>query len=154
MRGLVPCLLGLVAAACAGTPSPARAPEPAASPRPATPVPAACIIEEPWSAWPGGMNCDEGHVEIEGPVPGILYYRWGPASDSGVELERRSDGTVVWRVHVQPLGVAHSKYSHRVRVRVEGDRVIVESIGARCILEVRDLATGRRISREVADIHR
>jgi hypothetical protein len=101
-----------------------------------------------------------------------VVYRYGPISDSGVELERTTDGKVAWRVYVEPLGIEHSKYRHEVTVRVEGERVdpaargagalarstppriTVESVGARRIVEVRDLATGRQVSREVTDLPR
>ena len=47
-----------------------------------------------------------------------LYIRYGPISDSGVELEKSTNGFVLWRVHVQPLGIsAHSSAIIEVRAK-------------------------------------
>jgi len=116
------------------------------------PAPSSNVVEERWFQRIDGTFEKEERVDLGGAD--VLFFRYGPISDSGVELERASDGKTLWRVHVDHLGVAHSKYRHDVKVRVEGDRIVVDSVGARRIHEVRDLATGRRISREITDVPR
>jgi len=119
---------------------------------PPPPPPASNVVEERWFQRIDGTFEKEERVDLGGAD--VLFFRYGPISDSGVELERTSDGKTLWRVHVEHLGVAHSMYRHDVKVRVEGDRIVVNSVGARRIHEVRDLATGRRISREITDVPR
>src|SRR5688572_17272236 len=68
-----------------------------------------------------------------------LDFRYGPIRDSGVELELTVGDKIVWREYVEPLYVSHSKYNHKVFVRVEDGKIYVTSVGARRIFEVRDL---------------
>lgn len=106
-------------------------------------------FHEPVAQWE-----TEKRIDLDGARPGVLVAKWIQMSDSGVELERRSGDETLWRVHVAPLGIEHSKYFQDVTVRVDGARVVVESVGAQKIVEVRDLATGAQKSREVTDVVR
>ena len=80
-----------------------------------------------------------------------LYIRYCSIADMGVELELIAGDTLLWREHVQRLGVAHSKYDHRVSVRIEDGKILVTSRGAKTIFESRELKTGKLISRTVTD---
>ena len=113
---------------------------------------AADAIEESWYHCIDGWSCKAEYIDLNTNATERLYIRYGPISDSGVELERTTNNVVVWRVHVQPLGVAHSKYDHEVRVRIRDDQIQVTSIGFREIYEVRSLKTGAFISRKVTDV--
>lgn len=106
-------------------------------------------FHEPVAQWE-----TEKRIELTGERPGVLVAKWIDMSDSGVELERRSGDETLWRVYVAPLGIEHSKYFQDVTVRVDGARVVVESVGAQKIVEVRDLATGAQKSRDVTDVVR
>lgn len=101
-----------------------------------------------------GITTKGEYIELDADSSERLYYRYGSITDSGVELEKTANGIVVWRVYVSPLGVAHSKYSHVVDVYVKDGKVVVTSVGARRIIEVRALGTGEIISREVDDLHK
>jgi len=83
-----------------------------------------------------------------------LYIRYGPISDSGVELERTTNNVVVWRAYVRPLYVTHSGYIHNVSIRIENNRILVSSSGEQHIFEVRALKDGAFISRKVVDAKR
>jgi hypothetical protein len=111
-------------------------------------------LEERWFNEPVAQWESEKRIDLTGERPGVLVAKWIDMSDSGVELERRENDKTLWLVHVSPLGIAHSKYHQDVTVRVDGDRVVVESVGAQKIVEVRDLATGAQTSREVTDVVR
>jgi len=102
------------------------------------------IFEKPWSEL-----STKSSIELGTAGGDKLQWRFDPASDSGVELERISKDKVVWRSHVLPLGVEHSKYHHSVTVKIEDEKVMLTSTGAATIDEVIDLGTGRQISREV-----
>ena len=78
-----------------------------------------------------------------------LYIRYRPTSDSGVELELMAGDTLLWREWVQPLGVIHSSYRNDVAVWVENGKIHVISAGAKRIVEVRDLKTGKQLSRDI-----
>ncbi len=105
------------------------------------------VTEKKWFAY---SNRVEEQFLIVGFNPeSRLYFRYGPNRDSGVELERVIAGHVVWRSHVQPLGVPHSFYIHDVRVEIKNGMAIVQSSGAQVILESHDLRTGKTINREV-----
>jgi hypothetical protein len=121
---------------------------------PAPPEAVPLVIEEGWFHEPVARWETEKRIDVTGTQPGALVAKWIAMSDSGIELERRSAGKALWRVHVEPLGIDHSKYHQDVTVRVEGDRVVVESVGAQKILEIRDLATGARTLREVTEVAR
>lgn len=126
-----------------------RTPRARAAPEPVPPV-----LEESWFHEPVADWETSKQIDLAGPPSGALVAKWIDMADSGIELERRSDDKALWRVHVAPLGIAHSKYHQEVTVRVEGDRVVVESVGAQKIVEVRDLATGAQTSRAVTDVVR
>ena len=49
----------------------------------------------------------------------ILYIRYGGISDSGVEIERKTDSKSQWLSYSPSLGVSHSEYEHRVFVRMD-----------------------------------
>ena len=66
-----------------------------------------------------------------------------------MEVERFTTNHVVWRVHVKPLGVEHSKYNHNVFARIRGENIHVYSAGAQVIREIRSLGTGALLSREI-----
>ena len=111
-------------------------------------------VEKRWFDRVDGVFTKGEFIDINADGTDRLYVRYGPISDSGVELERTTNNAVTWRVHVQPLGVAHSKYRHEVHVRIEGEEVRVTSFGAKQIFEVRTLKTGKLISRTVAEVQR
>jgi hypothetical protein len=140
------------AASCDAVPAVRQVRVTAVPPIPAK-APDTRVLEERWFSDLDGTFEKEERVDIPGAAEDVLSFRYGPISDSGVELERAArGGAVLWRVHVQPLGIAHSKYHHEVKVRVDGDRIVVESVGAQRIVEVRELATGKQVSREVTDV--
>lgn len=94
-------------------------------------------------------------IDLSDPKGERLYIRYGPISDSGVELERiNGAGKVIWLYQVAPLGVSHSKYRHEVWTRIEGKKIWVTSIGAKTINEVIDLETGKQASRSISESKR
>jgi hypothetical protein len=109
------------------------------------------LIEKRWFDHVDGTFTKGEYIDLNTNATERLYIRYGPISDSGVELERTTNNVVVWRTHVQPLGVSHSKYRHEVHVRIDGEKIVVTSSGARRIYEVHTLMTGEIISREVYD---
>ena len=79
-----------------------------------------------------------------------LYFRYCTFSDSGVELERQTNGKTRWIQHCEGLGVEHFGYQHQVSVVVDGDKVLVYSKGsAGLIFEERDLANGNVKTRSI-----
>ena len=112
------------------------------------------VLEERWFNEPVEQWETEKRIDLTAGPPGVLVAKWIAMSDSGVELERRSGDKTLWRVHVAPLEIEHSAYHQEVTVQVDGSRVVVESVGAQKIVEVRDLATGAKTSREVTDVVR
>ncbi|MGO9204342.1 MAG: hypothetical protein ACLQM8_27805 [Limisphaerales bacterium] len=111
-------------------------------------------FEKRWFACVDGIFTKGEFIDLNTNATERLYIRYGPISDSGVELERTADNVVFWRAHVQPLGVEQSKYRHEVRVRIQDDNILVTSIGAEQIYEVHSLKTGAIISRRVEDVRR
>ena len=109
------------------------------------------MIEKRWFDHVDGTFTKGEYIDLNTNATERLYIRYGPISDSGVELERTTNNVVVWRTHVQPLGVMHSKYRHEVNVRIDGEKIVVTSSGARRIYEVHSFKTGEIISREVYD---
>jgi outer membrane protein assembly factor BamB len=82
----------------------------------------------------------------------LIAFRYGPLWDSGVDVIRfrLSTGEVMWKAFCAPLGVSHSKYSHRGGVATEKDIVRVTSCGdAGTFVELLDLETGRQLKRTV-----
>ena len=116
---------------------------------------AADAIEPSWFPHIDGIFAKGEYIDLNTNATEKLYIRYGPITDSGVELERTTNNVVVWRVHVQPLGVEHSKYRHQVNVRIEDDKIVVISIGeqqdmgVRRTVEFHSLKTGELISRRV-----
>ncbi len=112
------------------------------------------VIEQQWFSPVDGRSTKGEFIDLNSNATEKLYIKYCPIADSGVELERWSNNVVVWRAHLQPLGVEHSMYVHRVNVSVEKKGVFVLSRGARNISEVHSLKTGALISREVYDERR
>ena len=86
------------------------------------------------------------------PDGGVLEFRYGPISDSGVHLRRydRQGGCVLWERGCAPLGVLHSEYEHQVFVQIEGQTAKVISRGSYgTFVERLDLASGRSLARSV-----
>ncbi len=142
-------LLGVAACGDDRAADPARTRARAA---PSEPVPP--LMEESWFHDPVAVWETERQIDLAGTQPGVLVAKWIAEADSGVELERRSDREALWRVHVEPLGIRHNGYHQDVTVRVVGDGVVIESVGARKIVEFRDLKTGAQMSREVTEVVR
>ena len=83
---------------------------------------------------------------------GVLEFRFGPISDSGVNLRRLNPqgGRVLWERHCVSLGVMHSEYVHDVFVHIEGRTAKVISRGSSgTFVERLDLDSGRRLARSV-----
>lgn len=101
-----------------------------------------------------GTIASAGYIDVNLESKERLFYRYSPIADSGVELELMRAGKVIWRTHVQPLGVEHSKYTHRVKVTVDGfdpTKLNIISIGEKVIYETRNLVDGREITRGICD---
>jgi hypothetical protein len=109
-------------------------------------------VEKPWFPYIDGIFTKAEFIDLNTNLTERLYIRYGPISDSGVELERTTNNVVVWRTHVQPLGVEHSAYTHEVRIRIYDDQVHVWSTGRQVIYEVRSFKTGALISRKISDL--
>jgi hypothetical protein len=109
-------------------------------------------IDEPWFHHVDGTSVKEESIDLNTNATERLNIRYSPLADRGVELERTTNNVVAWRTHVRPLGVIHSKYHHDVSVRIESDKILVTSIGAQRIFEVRALKTGALITRKVDDV--
>ena len=103
-------------------------------------------IEESWFPTVDGSFAKAEYIDLG--KSDRLYIRYGPISDSGVELERVIDGNIVWRVHSKPLGVGHSKYRHEVHVRIDGPIIHINSqASGGNFHETRRLKTGELIQR-------
>jgi hypothetical protein len=77
-----------------------------------------------------------------------LRIRYGSISDSGVKLERVTNGNTAWRVYAKPLGVAHPQYRHAVHVRIDGSEINIDSrASGGNFHERRRLDTGELIKR-------
>jgi hypothetical protein len=128
-------------------------------------------VEERWFGRVDGAAIKGQFIDIDINAHDRLYIRYNSRADTGVELERTRNNMVVWRVHVQPLGISHSAYTQDVDVliwarlpegelspsapAVHGDeQVMITSTGARTIHEVRALRTGELISRKIEDAQR
>jgi hypothetical protein len=126
-------------------------PLPAGEPSKTEPKP---VMEESWFKDVDGVFTKGEFIDLDTKTNERLYIRYGPISDSGVELERVLGNRVLWRAHVQPLGVEHSKYVQKVFVHIdpsEAGIVWVNSIGAQQIFEAHNLKNGAFISRKIAD---
>jgi len=107
-------------------------------------------IPETWFPHADGSTTKGEFIDLNSKTKERLYIRYGPISDSGVELERaNSDGKIVWRTQVKPLGVKHSKYNHEVWIRIDDGKIQVTSIGSKTIIEVIELETGKQLSRSI-----
>ena len=78
-----------------------------------------------------------------------LYIRYGKFTDSGVEIERITNGTQKWLVFAAPLGVSHSQYIHTVSATIDNGVISLFSKGSLGghFLERRDLKTGKLLER-------
>jgi hypothetical protein len=89
-------------------------------------------------------------VLVDGDLLAFLYCA---ISDSGVQVLRLDPltGRQVWQTHIDPLGVAHSKYHHEASIRVVGGQVKVTSrASSGTFVELLDLRTGRPLQRKPA----
>jgi hypothetical protein len=111
----------------------------------------ATALEPQWFKSVDGVFTKGEFIDTDSKTHERLWIRYGPISDSGVELELTVGDSLRWRAHVQPLGVEHSKYNHQVWLRIIDGQIFVTSRGARTIRETRDLKTGNLISRDVTD---
>jgi hypothetical protein len=112
-------------------------------------------IEDSWFPNVDGVFVKAEYIDLNTNHTERLYIRYGPISDSGVELEKTTNGVVLWRVHVKPIGgLTYSKYSNDVDARIWTDQIWVTSTGAKQIFEVRSLKNGSFISRKVTDVER
>jgi hypothetical protein len=111
-------------------------------------------VEATWFEFVDGTFARAEYIDLNAKTGERLFVRYGPISDSGVELELVIQSKTIWRVHVQPLGVEHSKYVHEVFFGVDmfdRTKLNVTSIGARTIRETRSLIDGKELSRQVTD---
>ena len=109
-------------------------------------------VEESWFPHIDGVFSKAEYIDLNTNSTERLYIRYGPISDSGVELERATNNVVVWRTHVKPLGIAHSKYRHEVQVRIDDGKITVRTMGSwQQIVEIHSLKTGAFLSRKVYD---
>jgi len=125
---------------------------PKRSPEPGPPVEA--TIEPPWFINANGVQGADGRIELNLKDDEKLIVRYGLYNDSGVELELVRGTTILWRKHVQRLGVPHSAYKHDVTATLDpqdSSIVRIQSVGFRTIEESRSLKDGRLISRVVRD---
>ena len=111
----------------------------------------ACAAEIRWFEAVDGTVIKGEFIDTNPKTNERLYIRYNSIADRGVELELTVGDTIVWREHVQPLRVSHSKYNHAVSVRIEDGKILVTSRGARTIFESHELKTGKLISRTVTD---
>jgi hypothetical protein len=106
-------------------------------------------IEDAWKEKVDGDFLKGEFFDLKGNRNDRLYLRYGPISDSGVEIERIKDGKLLWRVHLPPLMVSHSKYSHRIHTRIRDGKLLLTSLGMGMVFESRDLRTGQLILRKI-----
>jgi len=112
-------------------------------------------IEETRFEFIDGTFSRAEYIDLNLKTHDRLFVRYDTIADSGVELERVIDGKVLWRKHVEPLGVEHSKYRHEVHVSIDSftpDTIRVTSIGESIIFEARALSDGQKISREIKPV--
>jgi len=109
-------------------------------------------LPETWFPNVDGFATKGEFIDLSAPEKGRLYIRYGAYYDSGVEVEKVDGaGKVVWRYQMERLGVAHKKYRHEVRARIDGKNIRVTSVGVKRINEVIDLATGKKVSRTIIE---
>ena len=81
----------------------------------------------------------------------ILYVRYGGISDSGVEIERKTDNESRWISYSPSLGVPHSEYEHRVFVRMDYPKKGQIEVNSRAsggrFEQIIDLNTGELLKR-------
>ena len=81
-----------------------------------------------------------------------IIFRYCPIADSGVEVELVQGNVVLWRKHVEPLGIEHSRYQHAVSLQVDPlrhDWLLVTSRGAKTIEQMLSFRDGGFISRRI-----
>jgi hypothetical protein len=107
------------------------------------------FIEDAWTEKVDGDFLKGEFFDLNGNRNDRLHLRYGPISDSGVEIERIKGGKLLWRVHLPPLMVSHSKYSHRIHTRIRDGKLLLTSLGMGMVFESRDLRTGQLILRKI-----
>lgn len=110
------------------------------------------MIEPRWYEGSNHLSATQ-RIDLDPERGEKLIVRYCPIGDSGVEVEFFRDDIIVWRKHVRPLGIEHSK-QHKVAVTLDPkDPSIVRiiSVGAQTIEESRSLKDGRQLSRVVRD---
>ncbi|XAM01429.1 hypothetical protein OT109_08540 [Phycisphaeraceae bacterium D3-23] len=155
MRYLVPLMLAAFAVLAApglarsgdSTKPPAEEPadtEPADVADDAAPAPP--DLAEVWLTPVDGRTIRGEYIDLgEGDR---LLLRYVPSADSGIEIERVTDGEVVWRVRAMPLGVRHTQYKHEIYAHVaEGQLVLLSDGTSGTFNERRELETGELIER-------
>ena len=111
------------------------------------------LIEPPWKdAADGSFNRGE-YIDLNIETKERVLFLHSELADTGVQIERLKGDSIIWRKHVQPLGVMHSGYRHRLRVRIWRDVIYIVSRGdAGIIYETRKLSDGNLITREIRDV--
>jgi hypothetical protein len=78
-----------------------------------------------------------------------LVYKYCTIEDSGIEIDRVINNTIVWRIFAKPLNVSHSKYKHQAKIKIRDKSIFISSIGSYGkFYEERDLQTGKLIYRK------
>ncbi|MBI3269841.1 MAG: PQQ-binding-like beta-propeller repeat protein [Planctomycetes bacterium] len=107
-------------------------------------------IETLWESWEVRAGETDGAELVALPGGDRLAATWCGIADSGVQVVRfrTGKGDVAWRAKCQELGVSHSKYWHRARLELRGERLFVISQAAGVsFVETLDLATGKQLAR-------
>jgi len=113
------------------------------------------LIEPPWTdAADGSLNKGE-YIDLNLESKERILFLHCEFADTGVQIERIKGDAIIWRKHVRPLNVMHSKYSHHVQARIWRDVIYIESRGdGGIIYETRRLSDGNLIAREIRDVHK
>jgi hypothetical protein len=78
-----------------------------------------------------------------------LVYKYCTIEDSGIEIDRVINNTIVWRIFVKPLNVSHSKYKHQAKIKIRDKSIFISSVGSYGrFYEERNLQTGKLIHRK------
>lgn len=113
-----------------------------------------------------GSGIEGQFINIDSNGSKRLLFAYNTIDDSGVDMELTSNGVVVWRVYVQPLGILHFKYEQDVFVKILDGKIRLTSIGKGGfsyltkggewgpppkdrIIEIRSMESGELISRTV-----
>ena len=90
-------------------------------------------------------------VAINKSVDDLLVFRHHPGTDSGVEVERVTNGRIKWVIFANRFGVMeHSQYDHSASISINGNSFQIDSHGsAGDFREIRQLHDGSLISRQL-----